>query len=113
MLKTQLATAPKDEDSPELPRVALDGSLPRSASQGTNRVSDQLRRGDLASPTAKARRAISMQVGIQEQQPLYLEVLTKGLGEAPIPISYDHDFDALSSPRSYRVTQLRDLLTTE
>ena len=49
-------------------------------------------------PTAKTRRAICVQLGIHEQETLYLEFLTKRLGEGLIPISHDHDFDALISP---------------
>jgi hypothetical protein len=54
-----------------------------------------------------------MQVGIHEEQSLDLELLAKSFGKASISISHDHDFDALISPRSYRVAQLRNLFTTE
>jgi hypothetical protein len=112
-LKTQLSAGRENENTPELPGITLDSGLSRPASQRTNRVSDQLRRRYLTMPATKLRSAIRMQIGIHEQQALYLELLAKRLGEAPISISYDHDFGALISPRLHRVTQLRDLLTTE
>ena len=54
-----------------------------------------------------------MQIGIDEQGALNVEFFAKDLGEIAVPISHDHHVDALLSPRSHRVTQLRDLLTTE
>jgi hypothetical protein len=54
-----------------------------------------------------------MQIRVDEQEALYLEFLTKRLCKVPISIPHDDDFDALISPRLHRVTQLRDLLTTE
>jgi len=112
-LKTQITAWRKDENASKLPRIALHGGLPRPISQRTNRVSDQPRRGDLATPATKTGSAIRMQIGIHEQKALYPEFFSKRLGEAPIPIPDDHDSDALISPRLHRLTQLRDLLTTE
>jgi hypothetical protein len=112
-LKTQLSAWGENENTSKLPGITLDRGLSCPASQRTNRVSNQLRRRNFAKPTAKTRSAVRMQIGIHEQKALYLELLAKRLSEAPISISYDHDLDALISPRFHRVTQLRDLLTTE
>jgi hypothetical protein len=112
-LETQLPPTRKNEHTAELPGITLHGGLSCPASQRADRVSDQLRRRNLAMATTKTSSAIRMQIGIHEQKALYLELFAKRLGEIPISISYDHDLDALISPRLHRVAQLRDLLTTE
>ena len=97
-LKMQLSAGRENENTSKLPGITLDRGLSRPASQRTNRVSDQLRRRNLAMPSTKPRCAIRVQIGIHQQKSLYFELLAKRLGEAPISISYDHDFYALISP---------------
>ena len=112
-LEPEISARRKDEHTSELPGITLHGGLSCTASQGTNRISDQLRRSHLTTAAPKTRCAIRMQIGVDEQEALYLEFLTKRLCKVPISIPHDDDFDALISPRLHRVTQLRDLLTTE
>jgi len=112
-LKPEISAGRKDEHTAELPGITLHGGLSCPASKCTNRISDQLRRSHLTTPAPKTRSPIRMQIGIDEQKALYFEFLTKRLCKVSVPVPHDHDFDALISPRLHRVTQLRDLLTTE
>ncbi len=112
-LKTKVPARGKDEDTPELPGIALDGILSRAGSQGPDRVPDQLRRREFPTTPSKSRRSIGVELRIDEQQTLEFEFRAEILGEAAGAVSNDHDFDALVAPGFDRVTQLRDLLTTE
>jgi hypothetical protein len=113
MLETQFAARPEDQHATQLPSIALHGCLARPTSQSTNRISDQLRRRHLATPTPKLRRSVGMQVRVDEQMTFDFELFAKGLREAAITVPDDHHFDAPISPCLHRVTQLRNLLTAE
>jgi len=113
MLETQLAARCKNEDATELPSVSLYRRLTSATSQRTNRIPDQLGRRHLATPAPETRRAVGMQIGVDEQSPLDLEFFAKRQSKIAVSVSHDHDVDILSRPRLHRVTQLRDLLTAK
>jgi len=113
MGQTQLAPGRDDEDTAELPGIALHGRLPGAAAKRTIGIAEETRRGDPGSAPSKACGSIGHQLRIDEQRGLESELLTEVLGEARVAVADDHDLDPPFAPLLDRVAQLRDLLTAE